>query len=219
MHSCYYYYLFAHTTKIIISMLILGLCKHLNCISVVNESIKHFFTARKRSLRQGNIFAHVCHSVHRGVCLSACWNTTHPQGPGTPPAQCMLGDTVNKRSVCILLECNLVIIFISTFIFRTLFTSGSGFSFVFCLFAILHWQIWWSIFFRFHSVFDKSYAKQECILVGCVPPASVAICWGGVCVFGLETPAGCGPEDPPGQTPSTSPPWCGPGDPFPRPDP
>ena len=25
-----------------------------------------------------------------------------------PPAQCMLGDTVNKRVVCILLECNLV---------------------------------------------------------------------------------------------------------------
>ena len=24
----------------------------------------------------------------------------------TPPAQCMLGDTVNKRAVCILLECN-----------------------------------------------------------------------------------------------------------------
>ena len=36
-----------------------------------------------------------------------------PLGPGTPqeqtlPAQCMLGDTVNKRAVCILLECNLV---------------------------------------------------------------------------------------------------------------
>ena len=25
-----------------------------------------------------------------------------------PPEQCMLGDTVNKRAVCILLECNLV---------------------------------------------------------------------------------------------------------------
>ena len=32
----------------------------------------------------------------------------HPLGPGTPLAQCMLGDTVNKRAVCILLECNLV---------------------------------------------------------------------------------------------------------------
>ena len=28
--------------------------------------------------------------------------------PGTPPAQCMLVDTVNERAVCILLECNLV---------------------------------------------------------------------------------------------------------------
>ena len=35
-------------------------------------------TARKRSLGQGNIFTPVCHSVHRGgVCLSACWDTTH----------------------------------------------------------------------------------------------------------------------------------------------
>ena len=32
-----------------------------------------------------------------------------PPGKETPPsAQCMLGDTVNKRAVCILLECNLV---------------------------------------------------------------------------------------------------------------
>ena len=37
-----------------------------------------------------------------------------PPGPGTPrdqaplPAQCILGDTVNKRAVCILLDCNLV---------------------------------------------------------------------------------------------------------------
>ena len=55
-----------------------------------------------------------------GVCPIACWDihppirgrhpsqTRHPLGPGTPPAQCMLGDTGNKRAVCILLECNLV---------------------------------------------------------------------------------------------------------------
>ena len=60
-----------------------------------------------------------------GVCLSACWDTIpnwtrqtppgtrHPLGDQTPPrtrhppAQCILGDTVNKRAVCILLECNL----------------------------------------------------------------------------------------------------------------
>ena len=35
--------------------------------------------------------------------------TKNPSGPGTPPQeQCMLGDTVNERAVCILLECNLV---------------------------------------------------------------------------------------------------------------
>ena len=31
-----------------------------------------------------------------------------PLGSRPPPAQCMLGDTVNKRAVYILLECNLV---------------------------------------------------------------------------------------------------------------
>ena len=40
-------------------------------------------------------------------------NSVHqaPPPPGDrhpPPVQCMLGDTVNKRAVCILLECNLV---------------------------------------------------------------------------------------------------------------
>ena len=37
-----------------------------------------------------------------------------PLGPGTPHAQCMLGDTVNKRAVCILLKCNLVCFFFFT---------------------------------------------------------------------------------------------------------
>ena len=31
-----------------------------------------------------------------------------PPGPGTPPEQCMLGDTGNKQAVRILLECILV---------------------------------------------------------------------------------------------------------------
>ena len=38
------------------------------------------FTTRKRSLGQGNIFAPVCHSVHRG----STWAGTHPQA-GIPP--------------------------------------------------------------------------------------------------------------------------------------
>ena len=42
------------------------------------------FTARKRSLGQGNIFAPVCHSVHRGVCLSVCWDTPREEIPNPP---------------------------------------------------------------------------------------------------------------------------------------
>ena len=53
----------------------------------------------------------VSHSVHRGVGLSAYWDTPPgqtPLGADIPPAQCMLGDTGNKRAVRILLECILV---------------------------------------------------------------------------------------------------------------
>ena len=60
-------------------------------------------------LGQGNAFTGVCDSVNReGVCLSACWDTSPPPGNRHPPAQSMLGDTVNARVVRILLECNLV---------------------------------------------------------------------------------------------------------------
>ena len=42
------------------------------------------FIARKRSLGQCNIFAPVCHSVHRGgICLGACWETP----PGGDPSE------------------------------------------------------------------------------------------------------------------------------------
>ena len=59
------------------------------------------FTTRKRRLGQGNIFIPVCHSVHRG----STWAGTPPgtmytlPGPGTPPEQCMLGDTGNNPTV------------------------------------------------------------------------------------------------------------------------
>ena len=53
----------------------------------INTTSLNIITARKRSLGQGNIFTPVCHSVHRGVCLSACWDTTpqtrHSPRPGT----------------------------------------------------------------------------------------------------------------------------------------
>ena len=58
--------------------------------------------------------------------------------------------------------------------------------------------------------------KQECIPVGCLPTAAVAVCWGGVClsacwdtpqVWAWRPPSPmCGPGDPPGQTPQL-PPW------------
>ena len=85
------------------------------------------FTARKRSLGQGNVFTPVCHSVHRGgvyiggsciregVCIGE-WICIQEglhsggvcmQGVGRPPYW-MLRDTVNERAVHILLECILV---------------------------------------------------------------------------------------------------------------
>ena len=89
--------------------------------------VKAIFTARKRSLGQGNIFTPVCHSVHRGGSASVHDGippppSRHPPEAGTPPQeqtppwsryppppeQIMLGDTVNERAVRILLECNLV---------------------------------------------------------------------------------------------------------------
>ena len=71
----------------------------------------HYFYRPQTKLREGYVFTAVCDSIHGGggVCLSACWDATPTPGADTPlPAQCMLGDTVNKWAVCILLECNLV---------------------------------------------------------------------------------------------------------------
>ena len=38
----------------------------LECILVVSNIVIIIFTARKRSLGQGNVFTPVCHSVHSG---------------------------------------------------------------------------------------------------------------------------------------------------------
>ena len=72
-----------------------------------------FITVRKRSLGQGNIFTPVCHSVHRGVCLSACWDapgTMHPQdhapprggmnGGGMYGRGCAWQEGVHRRGAC-----------------------------------------------------------------------------------------------------------------------
>ena len=60
------------------------------------------------------------------------------------------------------------------------------------------------------QIFLKKIPKQECIPVGCIPPAAVAACWGGgSAAVHAGIPPRCGPGDPPG---------CGPGDSS-RPDP
>ena len=62
------------------------------------------------------LFLHlsVSHSVHRGVCPSACWDASPvadptPKEQTPPPEQCMLGDKGNKQAVRIPLESILVI--------------------------------------------------------------------------------------------------------------
>ena len=56
-----------------------------------------FFTARKRSLGQGNIFTPVCHSVHRGGCLPQCMLGYHPPGSTTPGKHTPLGSTPHGK--------------------------------------------------------------------------------------------------------------------------
>ena len=77
-------------------------------------------------LPQGNVFTPVYHSVHRGVSVSGHGGLLHPPGQTPPraenpwadppgrhplrrhPLRSACWDTVNKRSVRILLECILV---------------------------------------------------------------------------------------------------------------
>ena len=76
-----------------------GVPKILLCRSIT-ANLEVFFTARKRSLMQGNVFTHLCHSVHRGrglasqhashvtpgcrppshVTCDACWEATTTPG-------------------------------------------------------------------------------------------------------------------------------------------
>ena len=55
---------------------------------------------------QGYIFTGICDPVHRGGSALVHAGILPPPARRHPPAQCMLGDTVNKQAVCILLECN-----------------------------------------------------------------------------------------------------------------
>ena len=61
--------------------------------ATINESLEKrqcelleqvIFTARKRSLGQGNIFAPVCHSVHKGEYLGRYTPGQVPPRAGTP---------------------------------------------------------------------------------------------------------------------------------------
>ena len=55
---------------------------------VILKCISFCFHYRpQRSCGQGNIFTPVCHSIHGGVCLSACWDTIPPSREGDPPAK------------------------------------------------------------------------------------------------------------------------------------
>ena len=62
------------------------------------------------------------------------------------------------------------------------------------------------------SLTNDTMLKQECIPVGCVPPAAVAVCWGGLPQCVLGSPLRVWAWRPPRLDPSTSPPGCEPGD-------
>ena len=94
----------------------------------------------------------------------ACWDTPPPRtrhplpgtrqplGPDTPPEQCMLGDTGNKRAVSILLECNLVY---KKFKINVLFSQSAD--------AVL-------------CSFDSNYDKAPGFLLGGTDPLMVGAC-------------------------------------------
>ena len=113
------------------------LVKCMLCTEIVFQSLDPLLLPPANEVWGKVIFSEMCvkNSVHRGVYLSACWDTIPrdqappwdqappdqpppdqaPPGPGTPqirhpppPEQSMLGDTVNEQAVRILLECNLV---------------------------------------------------------------------------------------------------------------
>ena len=61
-----------------------------------------------------------------------------------------------------------------------------------------------SNFIHFHAVFGKYYTKKECIPVGCVPSAAVAVCWGKG--RGMSTSVHAGVHTPPRPGPGAPPP-------------
>ena len=65
--------------------------------------MKDIFAARKRSLRQGNVFTPVCQSFCSGGVSAPLHDGIHPLG--RPPPLWILRDMDNKRTVRVLLEC------------------------------------------------------------------------------------------------------------------
>ena len=76
-------------------------------------------TARKRSLGQGNVFTHVCHSGHggKGLCMMSLPVWSHVPSGGSLSRRCLLDrDSLDRfpspylkeQAVHILLECILV---------------------------------------------------------------------------------------------------------------
>ena len=80
--------------------------------SHLNQSL-HIFTARKRSLGQGNIFTRVCHSVHRGGGVSVWCHflLRESLSRGSLSRGVSLREIPlpgDEQAVCILLECFLL---------------------------------------------------------------------------------------------------------------
>ena len=85
--------------------------------------------------------------------------------------------------------------------FFTWFLDYSGFM----GFLVFYWIA--NVLHKKSSKSKKFYRKQECIPVGCIPPAAVAVCLGRGCLPqcilgytprpGPGDPSGCGPGEPP----------------------
>ena len=80
----------------------------LSCLLLRTITVNDIFTARKRSLGQGNVFTPVCYSVHKGggVSVPACI-TGHMIGGSLSGEWIRYG---NERAVRILLECIFVLL-------------------------------------------------------------------------------------------------------------
>ena len=132
----------------------------------INKSIFHhirIFTARKRSLGQGNMFTGVCLSTGGGVP-----DQVHPPRPGTPPNQEHPPSRPPRSKTRYTPQDQ---------VHPPMTTAAGG----------THPT-------RMHSCLFKLQSKQECIPVGCVPSAAVAISGGGDVCLGECLRGGCTPS-------------------------